>query len=265
MRRLPPAFLGMLAAVTLALASDEPPISQIEAQPQRPTRSRNARTTPAGTVQLETGVGVDRHDLTTDLTFRFGVTRNLDVSVEAVPYLRLDFDGEARSGLGDTVVDTKFRFFDSREGSSAVEVFVKIPTADKDKALGTGDTDAGFRFIASRNWRKDKFDFNLGGEFAGVPEVASNEAQWTLVLTWWRSVGDRLSFFGEGFLQFLPAADREDVTTDWGISYRFNPSFALDAAVYLGLTDDAPDYEVTVGITKILGRTFTPRSTRGSR
>ena len=251
-------FATAWLALLPALGASDPPLSQVPAAPQRPAKSSDARTAPEGHVQLETGVDVDQDDLFTNLTFRFGLTRALDFSLAITPYLRIDLDGQTESGFGDTTLGAKVRFFESPDGDAAIEGFVKIPTADEDQGLGTGDLDAGFRFIASRAWQKNDFDFNLGGEFAGVPEADSNDARWTTILTWSRHSGERFTYFGELFVQFLPAADVENITTDWGVSYAFNPSFVLDGAVYIGLSDDAPDIQLTVGLTKVIGRLFTP-------
>ena len=243
---------------TVAFPQSPPPTSQIPAAAQRPARSSNASTTAAGYMELEAGIAVDENAFDSPLRLKFGLTSIWEAYLDLSPIVRDDVDGVTKTGFGDTRIGAKVRFFESTEGDAAIEAFVKIPTASEERGLGTGDTDAGFRFIASRSWGRNEFDFNLGGEFAGVPESTSNDARWTTILNWTRHVGNRTRFYGELFVQFLPAADVENITTDWGLSYAINPSFVLDGGINIGLSDDAPDVQIFFGLTKVLGRVFTP-------
>ncbi len=228
----------------------------VQATPQRPAKSSNADTVAEGYVEMEVGVAHDSDAFDSSLLFRMGLHRRIEFYFGLNPFITREIDGETETGIGDSLVGGKVRFFEAKEGNAAIEVFVRIPSADEDKGLGTGDLDAGFRFIASRTWGVQHFDFNLGGDFAGVPDSGSNEARWTTILAWSRPWGDRLGHYGELFLQFLPATDDETITTDWGLTYRLNPSFVLDAGVNVGLSEDAPDFQFTLGLTKVLGRAF---------
>jgi len=255
----------LLAALLVApwLPAAEPPpapvpTSQVPAHPQRPSLGSTAATTEPGYVELEAG-GVFANDgFSTPVRFRFGLGRIAEAYVGFSPIVGVDQDGSTETGFGDTVLGGKIRFFESPDGDAAVEAFVKLPTADEDKGLGTGDTDAGFRFIASRAWGKNQFHFNLGGDFAGVPDATSNDARWTVSLMWARTFESRVGMYGELFVQFLPAASDENISTQWGVIYALNPSLVLDAGLNLGISDDAPDVQIRMGITKVLGKLFQP-------
>jgi Putative MetA-pathway of phenol degradation len=253
--------MGSLLGLT---AASDPPLREVEATPQRPMKSNTAYTVATGYLQMETGLTViENYALDTPTLIRFGMAPRTEVSFGLSPIRGIEEDGEREFGIGDVELAARYRFFTSYQGAAALEGFVKLPTADEDKGLGTGVTDAGITFLASRSWGPNLWNFNLGGEFAGVPDATSNEARWTTVLTWSRPFHERWTVLGELALQILPAADVEDITTDWGVRYRINPSFVLDAAVYVGLSDDAPDYQVLVGLTKVIGRPFraTPQAT----
>jgi len=248
-------------AVTLLLSGAAPALAALAARdvtatPQRPSKSTDANTAAVGYVEMETGVAYDSRAFNSSVLFRVGLRRRVEFYIGFDPFITREVDDETERGIGDTLLGGKWRFFEAQEGDAAVEVFVKIPSAEEDKGLGTGDLDLGFRFIASRTWGKDHWDFNLGGDFAGVQDSGSNEARWTTILTWSRPWGDRLGHYGEVFLQFLPAIDDESITTDWGLTYRLNPSFVLDAGINVGLSDDAPNFQFVVGLTKVLGRAF---------
>lgn len=255
MRRLRRA--AMAACLLLAIASPAPAEAatrEVVATPQRPSKSSNAATVAVGYIEMETGLVYDSNAFGSMVLFRLGLRRRVEFYFGLDPFITREVEGETERGIGDSLVGGKVRFFEAEEGDAAVEVFVKLPSADESRGLGTGDLDAGFRFIASRTWGKDHYDFNLGGDFAGVRDSGSNEARWTTVLTWSRPWGDRLGHYGELFLQFLPAIDDETLTTDWGLTYRVNPSFVLDAGINIGLSDDAPNFQFLAGLTKVLGR-----------
>jgi len=259
------AVLAALLSAPLSVAADtpaEPPApsatSQVPAHPQRPSLGSTAATTVAGYVELEAGGVFEDDGFSTPVRFRFGLGRIAEAYLGLSPIVGVDEGEGTETGFGDTVLGAKIRFFESPDGDAAVEAFVKLPTADEDKGLGTGDTDAGFRFIASRAWGKNQFHFNLGGDFAGVPDATSNDARWTLSLMWARTFESRLGMYGELFIQFLPAADDENISNQWGVTYTLNPSMVLDAGVNIGLSDDAPDVQVRMGITKVLGKLFQP-------
>lgn len=253
---------ALLAAALLLLApfpAAAGSISEVPANPQRPSFASNAGTTVPGYLELEAGGAFDSDWFSTPCVLKFGLGRIADASFGFTPVVGTDENGSTEVGIGDTLLAGKIRFFESPDGNAAIEGFVKIPTADEDKGLGTGDVDAGFRFIASRVWGRNAFDFNLGGAFAGVPDATSNDARWTTILSWQRRAGDRLGVYGELFIEFLPAADVENISTDWGITYTLNPSFVFDAGINVGLSDDAPDWQVLFGVTKVLGRFFQAR------
>jgi hypothetical protein len=257
MRRL---WLAALL-VNLLLASAGPAVAatatrDVQATPQRPSKSSDTQTVAEGYLELEAGAAHDSDAFDSSVLLRLGLHRRIEFYFGLSPFITRELDRGTEKGIGDAVVGGKVRFFEAEEGSAAMEGFVKIPSASEDKGLGTGELDAGFRFIASRTWGKDHYDFNLGGDFAGATDSGSNEARWTTILTWSRSWRDRWGHYGELFLQFLPADDDEIITTDWGLTYRINPSFVLDAGINVGLSEDASDFQFLVGVTKVLGRAF---------
>ncbi|MCY1391594.1 hypothetical protein D9M71_64410 [compost metagenome] len=92
--------------------------------------------------------------------------------------------GEVESGVGDTVASAGYAVLDGSQGGMLVDLIgkVKVPTADEDKCLGTGETDysaqvdltQGFGPVtgfATLGWKKfgDPSDTNFDDPiFAGV-------------------------------------------------------------------------------------------------
>jgi hypothetical protein len=257
------ATAGWTRAADPEPAADKP-VREVEARPQRPSKSDNAYTTAPGYLELETGWSHDEGVDAAEVLLKLGLSARTEISFGLRPWVSSDQPTGTETGLGDTLLGAKFRFFESREGEAAFSASIKIPTADDDKGLGTGDTDVGFRFIASRDWGRNHWDLNLGGDFAGVPDSSDNEARWTAILTWSQTLRERYSYYGEIFLQHLPAFDEDTITADAGISYALNPSFVLDAGVNVGLSDDAPDVQILVGLTKVLGKALPGRARRAA-
>lgn len=100
------------------------------------------------------------------------VVAGLDVAGEATaqvvgslagPPVRetLGFDG-TRTGVGDLLLRTKYRFADRPEAALAVLGTLRLPSGDPDDFHGTGDTRLGAALIASRDLRGNDVHLNLG-------------------------------------------------------------------------------------------------------
>jgi len=88
------------------------------------------------------------------------------------------------SGLGDILVGGRYYFneegkYPDIEGVASI----KLPTADKDKGLGTGKSDAGIRMEASKHFHKIMFwEAGLGFTWMGDPAGIDYQNRWTITL-----------------------------------------------------------------------------------
>ncbi|MNF44378.1 hypothetical protein D3C76_435470 [compost metagenome] len=163
--------------------------------------------------------------------------------------------GEVESGVGDTVASAGYAVLDGSQGGMLVDLIgkVKVPTADEDKCLGTGETDysaqvdltQGFGPVtgfATLGWKKfgDPSDTNFDDPiFAGVGLAIPVAAVTSLGASYdWRqkvvSTGDPI----QELTLFL--------------THKLNRDWKVQLYAVKGFTDASPDGEAGL----MLGHTF---------
>ncbi|MNY20780.1 hypothetical protein D3C86_1542810 [compost metagenome] len=163
--------------------------------------------------------------------------------------------GEVESGVGDTVASAGYAVLDGSQGGMLVDLIgkVKLPTADEDKCLGTGETDysaqvdltQGFGPVtgfATLGWKKfgDPSDTNFDDPiFAGVGLAIPVAAVTSLGASYdWRqkvvSTGDPI----QELTLFL--------------THKLNRDWKVQLYAVKGFTDASPDGEAGL----MLGHTF---------
>lgn len=244
----------VLTAGVLQLSSCQfVPDSAAPATPQRPTLSSDTSTTPDGLIELEVGLARDDAvSLDSPLTLKFGTGPRTEVALGWSPWKSVDTAGGDEKGPGDVVIGLRHRL--GREGKTtyALQSLVKIPTAE-DPELGTGEVDAQFAGIASSSFG----EFSGTGYYAigavGDP-VGGSSVSHSLAIALGTPVTDSVGAFAEVAGVLVPEVDAENVFTTIGLTHTPEPSLVLDAAVVLGLTDEAADWQFLVGLTKNFGR-----------
>jgi hypothetical protein len=104
----------------------------------------------------DTGAGpVERKDKVNTFTsvLSYGILENLDVQV-GVSYLnvRTTENGVTtadESGMGDSTLELKWRFYEADAFNLALKPGLTLPTANEDKGLGTGKTSWGIALLAT--------------------------------------------------------------------------------------------------------------------
>ncbi|WP_306601416.1 hypothetical protein [Geothrix sp. 21YS21S-2] len=206
---------------------------------------------------LEAGIGRRQGDYglatTNRLDLAYGAaglaTSSYDVNV-AVPYLRVESQEGGKTirttGLGDVLVRGLRRILPETLGGQALDggLAVKLPTAKKDKGLGTGLTDVG-GFLAAHQ-RFGRIQFSASGGW--IQSSSSKDAAGTPIRAGIYTAGAGLSYEGR----------RSKVSLTWlgqGSQYPGMPAprevalelyqslgypFALGASFGAGLNDGAP-------------------------
>ncbi len=250
----------LLCAVALSASScrlltqDGEPVT-----PQRPTFSTDTNTTAHGTLEIETGMLVDPGDITTTpTTIKYGAGPSTEVFVGLTPYQYLDVEGEDdEDGIGDTLLGMRFRILDERDGtpSFALMPFVKLPTANEDEGLGTGQVDFSLAAITSfteaGTFFTGYYQFDVLGEVGGGTAIGHG-----LALAASRPVTDQVGVFGEVASTIVSEFDLEPVFGTVGATFALSDFFVLDGSVRVGLNDDAPDTQFQVGLTRNFGRVY---------
>ncbi len=156
-------------------------------------------------------------------------------------------------GLGDVVLRGRYYVVD--EGDSLPEIAVtarlKIPTADADKGLGTGEFDEGFGFEMTKTLVGNWAGFVDGGyTFIGRPPGIDLRNQW------YYDVGLGYNFtkdltFAVYYEEWRALLDGFQNPQDllFSLSYTHSPALRMNLSTQIGLSDGAPSYGLTGGVS----------------
>src|ERR1043166_2805877 len=225
--------------------------------PARPTVSNPAEFQKPGVLQLEVGYNANfrapgihlQQDM--PLAQRFAVSRRV----------LLEFDGDSPSsqteagvratGAGDSQLGIQVVLHhenDKRPGVS-VAYYIKVPTADSIKGLGTGRVDHNFIALVSKKIHGTTMDFNaiylVSGRTTDNGHASSGQAAFAASHDVRKGVGIQGELSGysrndeqSGALFALAA-----------FTYQIKPRLVIDTGVRSGLTPDAPRVGFFAGLT----------------
>ncbi len=156
----------------------------------------------------------------------------------------------SESGVGDTNLDLRYRFLDETDSLPEMSVHggVKLPTADEDKGLGTGETDyrMGIELVKELGgWTLDLgMDYNILGDPDGY------------------DLDNYVSAYGDVSTSFVPglttifklsgaqaASEESDAELAAGLEcdYDFDRAGTAYVGMDAGLSDGSPDFSLYVG------------------
>jgi len=252
---------ALLAASGLALATscvslDSPGLAP--AHPQRPTLSSDTYTTPDGMMEVEAGGNVQfgkNSSIPTTLKYGMGERTEMFVGMDVLKAVETP-TGHTTTGLGDAVVGFRHRLRDKDEFEPgvAMQFRTKLPTASSDRDIGTGEVDFGAALIAEQDYKGNTFVgfYELG--VLGEQFEPETDIQHLFVGTGYTKIQKDIEAYGEASFNWVPEQDREEFSVAGGIFYAIHPSFVVDIGIRVGLTKDAPDYQVLFGLTRALGK-----------
>lgn len=229
---------------------------EVNATPQRPSISTSTTTTYPGWLELEAGVSLDEHLFDSPLVLKIGATRSFELFAGLSPLINVS-NGNSETGVGDVVLGGRLRFNDGAETtpSFAGQFSIKLPTADEDKGLGSGEVDYNFLFILTHSVGEFALDVNTGLTFAGISNGRTDE-QVLGILTLSRAMHSNFSGFGEIFVNHSFEIDTTVVVGAFGGSYTVNPRLILDAAVNFNISDAPFDLRILGGVTTTFAKVW---------
>lgn len=228
------------------------PSGQVAATPQRPSFSTSTATTYPGWIEVEAGISVDEHLFDSPVNFKLGATQNAELFLGVSPLVNVS-NGRSETGFGDMVVGGRLRFVNDSEHAPGLagQISVKLPTADDEKGLGSGQVDYGFLFIASHATPQFGLDFNTGFALSGLPGNG-HEEQLVGILTLSRAVAPGWGLYGEIYANHSFEFDNTVVITGFGGAYTVNPRFVIDAALNVDISDAPFNVQFLTGLTYTL-------------
>ena len=270
---LPRDFTPLARALDTQDASDaqqEPaaPVRQVpELITDRPDQTEASSTVPAGYVQIETGwifsrddeegVRQQAHELPGTLV-RIGLVDWLEFRAGWRGYRREDIRvGSLRAdddGVGDAELGTKIRLRHEKGALPEVALIVGASLPVGSEGFSAERVDPSFRFSLSHTLsERFALGYNLGmlwvSEFddTGKRTTLSNYLYTgTLGIGLTERLGTFVELFGE-----IPASAVGDPAHSFqnGFTFLVRPNLQLDVAGGVGLTKEAPDWFVGVGVS----------------
>jgi len=248
--------------VTDTLLPATSPQSQSEEEefikPSRPSVANPAEIHKAGVLQIEFGYDGNfraeefRSQHTAPLALRFAATSRLLLEAD-LDTVKSETDelGIRATGVGDTRLGLQVVALKDTEQHPAIAFayYVKLPSASKDKGLGTGRFDHKILFLLSRKF--GAVDMDLNGAYLIVGR--EDEPGWVT------GGQGALSFAGEfdngfGLQGELSGQTKDDVQPKGlfalgAMTYKVNRRLIFDAGLRFGLNADAPRVGVFAGLT----------------
>jgi hypothetical protein len=244
MKRSLPLLAAALALAGPATAQLLDPIN-----PDRPGFSTGASTVGNGVLQVEFGGnefwgGGDPGFFTLPLAVRYGVGRTTELRLES-DTLSIQ-DGE--HGFGDLFAGVKWTLHDA---DPVLGVMARLRLPSGSRAFRQDGVTPDVTLLA---------DLPLGEDWTlepnimlAIPRDAGGDgrlAQWTYAVTATRNVTPKLQAFAE--LASLGPSFKDGPRqgfADAGVAYALDEDRVLDLDVMVGLSDAAPDWGITGGIT----------------
>jgi hypothetical protein len=254
---------GILACASVAVYSQTPsPTPDEESEfivPARPSVSNPAQFQRPGVLQLEIGTTANfrarngyRDQQDVPMALRFAVSRRILIELDTdSPYSPKELSGVRETGAGDTQLGIQAVILPESETRPGIALayYIKLPTADERKGLGTGRVDHSFVGLFSKTTKRTTVDLNAVYLLAGstLNRGHSSSGQAALALT--QSLTKRFGVQGE-----ISGNTRNDeqrgVMQALGVAtYQISRRAVVDGGVRFGLTPFAPKVGVVAGIT----------------
>jgi hypothetical protein len=230
-----------------ANAADLCKSSEILSAPNRPNLASSADVTECGLLEFEQGwTGVNgsygERDDFLNSTLRYGLGHNLDVRW-GTDLLAHD-SVEHGSGVADSAVAVRYRFFKQGRGipAMALQYGTKLPSAGH--GLGTGFTDHNLGFLASKDVGPVHLDYNLLHAWLGGAQGYAPYTSMVMALssTVHGGLGAILEFSGDVQPIGCPIAT-------FALTYKVNRRLTMDAGVNLALQPGELRNRLLLGFT----------------
>ncbi len=156
-------------------------------------------------------------------------------------------------GIGDLILRGRYYLVDERDWIPTIAVTgrIKFPTADENRGLGTGEFDEGFGVEVSKTLVGNWLGFvDVGYTFIGDPPGVDLRNQWyyDFGVGYNATKNLLLSAYYEEYRALIPnLSNPRDLL--FALNYKATSALRFNASLLVGLSDGAPDYGLTGGIS----------------
>jgi hypothetical protein len=225
--------------------------------PSRPTVSNPAEFQRPGVLQVELGYNAnfrapsvsDSEDM--PVAFRFAPSRRILLELDTDSPMSQKILGSRVVGAGDSQLGIQFVL--SHESSSkpgvAAAYYAKLPSASRDKGLGSGRVDHSFMALVSKGIKRTTVDFNVAELVAGRTSTPGHASSGEFAVAASRGVSEHVGIQGE-ISGFSRSDEQPGASLGLGaVTYQVNSRLVLDCGLRFGLTANAPHPGVFAGLT----------------
>jgi hypothetical protein len=230
--------------------------------PDQPDVTNGTHIVSNGLVQVELG-GIYTHNTTslhsggTPFTVRVGLTDWVEARIGADGLLTQTADGVPASGFGNVQVGAKLRLWAKPGGIPVMSVLptINLPTASRDKSLGSGSVDFGIAVLTGTDiGPRGHVDVNYGIASIGPDSGLPRFSQHLLSTSISAAATARWNPYIEVFWFSRTEADQSSETSvDGGAIYEIGPRLAIDGGVQEGARGPAAGFAVFGGLSMVFG------------
>ena len=211
-----------------------------------------------GITQLEIGidytkVGDDEEGTTLLVSPIHGATEDTEFFLK-LPYIlgRRDNPSEV-DGWGDISFIMKHLVITEGDKIPAflVRMAIKLPTGDKEKGLGTGDTNVGFLGALTKGFGPSTVHLNLGYTFVGDQNQGGDNNEVNYGIAGEYDIGKKTKVVGEIYGLYHPDYKAREIERRalLGLAHRLNDTFTVDFAGKRGIEAASDEYGFIGGVT----------------
>jgi hypothetical protein len=237
-------------------------VAQDLADPDRPDVTNGTHTVGAGIVQIEVGglyirSGAGQYAWGSPFTARIGLTPWAEFRIGSDGLLAVTDSGVQQIGLGNTQVGAKFRLWANPGGVPVLSILpnITIPTADKEKALGSGDASYAVAVLTGtdmgRRWHVD-VNYGMGRIGSGDerPPFAQQLASASLSV----AASDNWNPYIETFWFSRQDIDGNSVAAiDGGAIYELGTRTAIDGGIQISRSSGSYQLGAFGGLSMVVG------------
>ena len=220
-------------------------------QTDRPDLTESAFTVPKGYFQLETGLMRIHINSTNQLNvhptflFKYGLSDNFELRL-ITDLVTNQSNGVRKTQFLPTAVGVKIGISEEK-GFIPKTAFIghlKIPTGGEGELASTYFAPS-FRFTMQHTLSdKISLGYNLGTEWSGITAEPIFIYTLTSAISLTKALGAYVEFYG-----YAPQFNRAEHSVDGGFTYLIRNDYLFDISFGAGLTDNAPDYFISVGFS----------------
>lgn len=232
----------------------------------RPDQTESTATIAPGRMQLEAGLAFSQDEESANETqvlegpgtlLRIGLARDVELRLgwTGIVDEEMRFRGreDSESGIGDGELGVKLRLGAESGPRPEMALLVASSLPVGEEPFSSDRFDPSFRLAFAHSLTETvALGYNLGAEWTSEPTAGgrSTRARGLYTLALGFTLSERWAAFAEVFGDFsLSAPGPPETSVDGGLTWLLRPNLQLDAAAGVGLSDEAPDWFLGLGVS----------------